>query len=137
MKITTPKFAYRFFKARLKSDVEEFWAAALNSDKKVVAAACLFRGTADKCIFHPRDVFRFAMLHNATSIVVAHNHPSGNVHPSDADILVTGQLLRAALIMELPVVDHLIMGKRSYYSFLENGRLTCPAEPVYPERSLC
>ena len=134
MKITTPKKAFQFFRPRLCGEVEEFWVAALNSDKDVVAAACLFRGTVDHCLFHPRDVFRFACVHNASSIVVAHNHPSGSVRPSVEDLGVTGQLLQAALLMEVPLVDHLILGGGTkYYSFLENGTLTIdPLKPCDP-----
>ncbi len=124
MKITTPKKAFRFFKTRLARDIEEFWVASLNSNKEVTAAACLFRGTVDECLFHPRDVFRFAVLNNASSLVVAHNHPSGDVRPSEHDIDVTGQLVASSLVLRIPVVDHLILGKGSrYYSFLEDGRL--------------
>lgn len=129
MKITTPKEAFRFFKPRLRSEVEEFWAAALNADKNVTAAACLFRGTVDQCPFHPRDVFRFAVLHNASSLVVAHNHPSGSVRPSCEDVELTGRLMTSARLMQIPVVDHLILGRGSrYYSFLEAGRLSSPSE---------
>jgi DNA repair protein RadC len=133
MKITTPKSAFRFFKTRLSKEVEEFWAAALSADKDVTAAACLFRGTVDQCMFHPRDVFRFAILHNASSVMVAHNHPSGNIQPSDADIRVTGQLLSAASLLEMPLTDHLIVGGRRYYSFMQDGRIRGPSGLTYPE----
>lgn len=123
MKITQPKEAYQFFRTRIRGDIEEFWMATLNSDKKITASACLFRGTVDHCLFHPRDVFRFACLHNASSFVVAHNHPSGSALPSAEDIQVTEQLLTLSLVMQIPIVDHLILAGRGYYSFLEKGRL--------------
>ncbi|HMN69636.1 MAG TPA: JAB domain-containing protein [Bdellovibrionales bacterium] len=126
MKISTPEEAFRFFNDRLRSEVEEFWAAALNADKRVIRALCLFRGTVDHCTFHPRDVFRFAYMNNASSLVVAHNHPSGNAKPSPQDDEVTRALLFAALLLEVPVVDHLILGRpgqRDYYSYLREGRL--------------
>jgi len=123
MKITSPQEAFEFFKHRLLGEVEEFWAAALNPEKQVAAAGCLFRGTVDHCLFHPRDVFRFAYLHNASSLIVAHNHPSGNIQPSTEDLNVTAQLLQAAIIMEVPLVDHLIVSGGRYYSFLEHGML--------------
>jgi DNA repair protein RadC len=121
MKITSPELAFRFFKPLLTADIEEFWVAALNTQKAVTAQQCLFRGTVDHCLFHPRDVFRFAYMHNASSLVVAHNHPSGNLEPSDLDRAVTEQLLQIALIMEVPLVDHLILAGGNYFSFLENG----------------
>jgi DNA repair protein RadC len=123
MKITSPRQAYRFFKPLLTADIEEFWAAALDAQKFVVARQCLFRGTVDHCLFHPRDVFRFAYVNNASSIVVAHNHPSGSADPSAEDLKVTEQLLQVALVLEMPVVDHLILAKGRYFSFLENGMM--------------
>lgn len=134
MKIHSPKRAHEFFKIRLAREVEEFWIAALNASKEVIAAACLFRGTVDQCLFHPRDVFRFAYLHNAVSIIVAHNHPGGDVRPSDLDLNVTGQLLDVAVILQVPLEDHLIISGGRYFSFLENNlleRSTSPASPAY------
>ena len=135
MKIHSPKAAHEFFKTRLAREVEEFWVAALNSNKEVIAAACLFRGTVDQCLFHPRDVFRFAYLHNAVSIVVAHNHPSGDVRPSPLDLNVTGQLLDVAVILQMPIEDHLIISGGRYFSFLQSKLMgkksTDPVLPSY------
>ena len=141
MKVTTPSQAWHLFKERMQMEVEELWVAALNSEKEVLELACLFRGTVDRCIFHPRDVFRFAYQHNAAALVVAHNHPSGNSHPSPEDREVTSQLLAAARILQIPVVDHLIVTKNAYYSFFKEGELAAlqtdaavnsPAWPVDP-----
>lgn len=133
MKIHSPKQAHFFFKTRLAQDVEEFWVMALKANKDVAAAACLFRGTADQCAFHPRDVFRFAFLHNASSIIVAHNHPSGDVQPSNFDLNVTGQLLQIAIIMQVPVDDHLIISGDKYFSFLNSGMLRVDSkDPASP-----
>ncbi len=121
--LTTPQQAYQYFKTRLKSDIEEFWIAAMTCDKKVIASQCLFRGTVDHCLFHPRDVFRFAIRHNASSFLVAHNHPSGSPLPSSEDRAITHRLLSASMIIEIPLLDHIIIGHRAYYSFVENGSL--------------
>lgn len=110
----------------MAQDVEEFWIAALNADKTVIAAQCLFRGTADFCPFHPRDVFRFACRHNASTLIVAHSHPSGSVAPSKEDYAITERLMAAADLLCVPVVDHLIIGGRRYFSFLERGLLQAP-----------
>ncbi len=107
----------------MSSEVEEVWVAALNSDKRVLAAQCLFRGTADQCLVHPRDIFRFGCIHNATALIVAHNHPSGVPKPSVEDEEWTDQLLTAANIIMIPVVDHVIVARRGYFSFLESGRI--------------
>ena len=121
MKLTTPRQAFAFLQPRLRADVEEFWAVALNSEKSVLNAACIFRGTVDVCLFHPRDVFRFAFQNNAVALLVAHNHPSGSPKASREDKVVTRQLLAAARILQLPIVDHIILAGNSYFSFLEAG----------------
>ena len=77
MLITSPHVAYEYFRQRIVADVEEFWALALNSEKELLMCSCLFRGTVDNCLVHPRDVFRFALFNNASSLIVAHNHPTG------------------------------------------------------------
>lgn len=129
MKITSPAEAFHFFRKRLQSEVEEFWAVALSSEKDVLEAACIFRGTVDFCLFHPRDVFRFAYRHNAAALIVAHNHPSGTALASKEDRLVTQQLLVAAEILQVPVVDHLILAGKTYFSFLEAGEIN-PSQAV-------
>lgn len=124
MKITHPTKAYEYFFTRMRMDVEEFWIAALSADKDVIASQCLFRGTADACLFHPRDVFRFACMNNAVSIIVAHNHPSGSALPSELDKGITEQILTLSILMQIPMEDHLIVCKDGlYYSFLLKGQL--------------
>lgn len=118
MTITKPEHAYRHLKHRISFEVEEFWAVALSSEKSVIGSTCLFRGTVDLCLFHPRDVFRFGYIQNASSLLVAHNHPSGNAMPSPEDAEITQQLLKAADFLKLPVVDHLILSGDKFYSFL-------------------
>lgn len=123
MKLTSPEATARFFKLRLRLDVEEFWVAALNPSLSVLASQCLFRGTVDQCPFYPRDVLRFACLHNASQLVVAHGHPSGDPRPSAQDLEVTAQLGHLAALIEIPLVDHVIVSHRRYFSFLASGRL--------------
>lgn len=131
LRLTHPQLAYQYLVGRIRRDVEEFWAVALNADKEIISCQCLFRGTVDQCLFHPRDVFRFACLNNASAILIAHNHPSGNTRPSPQDIKITEQLLYIAALMQIAIVDHLIMGKDSYFSFLEAGQMKIK-DPVWP-----
>ena len=81
---------------------------------------CLFRGTVDACPVHPRDIFRFAIVHNASSFIIAHNHPSGDLKPSLSDLKFTKKLIRLSQTMQIPLIDHLILTKSSYCSFLDN-----------------
>lgn len=119
MKLQSADAAYQYLIKRMRLDVEEFWAVALAADKKVLKAECIFRGTVDCCLFHPRDIFRFSCQHNAVGLLVAHNHPSGNPKPSREDHLITRQLMLASDLLQIPIVDHVIVAKHCYFSYLE------------------
>jgi DNA repair protein RadC len=121
--ITAPKDVVRYVRPRIRIDVEEFWVIALNVNKTILSCACLFRGTVNQCLFHPRDVLRFACLSNASSIVVVHNHPSGCPEPSKADKDVTRTLLLLSQLVQIPLDDHVIIAGSKYFSFKQSGLL--------------
>lgn len=121
MKITCPEQAATYLRRVMRRDVEEFWVLAFDSDRNLLAAECLFRGTVDACFFHARDVFRFACKSNASSLLIAHNHPSQNPLPSDEDRTITNRIVKAAKIFSIPLVDHLIITDLEIFSFLEHG----------------
>ena len=74
-------------------------------------------------IVQPRDVFRVAILQHASALVLVHNHPSGDPHPSEEDVEITEQLVAAGKTLLMPVLDHVIIGDGAYYSFQEAGAL--------------
>ncbi len=119
--ITSAEAAHSVLKKLMRKDVEEFWALALGPSKLLLRAEMIFRGTVDACLIHPRDVFRFACSANASSLLVAHNHPSGDPRPSEQDILITRKLIRAASLFEIPLLDHLILTHDNYVSFAVEG----------------
>ena len=121
MEIITVELAITALKDLARAEVEEFWALALGPKKTLLRARMIFRGTIDSCLVHPRDIFRFACIENASSLIVAHNHPSGDTLPSEQDIYFTRQLLRASRVVEIPLLDHLILTERSYSSFAREG----------------
>lgn len=121
MEITTAAFAHLTLKELMTAEVEEFWTLALSPTKAVLQSKMIFRGTVDACLVHPRDIFRFACTANASSILVAHNHPSGDTRPSERDIVFTQQLIRASRILEIPVIDHLIVCRGGFSSFAAEG----------------
>jgi DNA repair protein RadC len=88
----------------------------LSSHSTVLRRETITIGTATASLIHPREVFRPAIRHNATAVAVAHNHPSGSLKPSDADLEVTRQLFQAGRILGIEVVDHLICSTRGYTS---------------------
>jgi DNA repair protein RadC len=94
---------------RLKN-VESFQVLLLNTRKKLIRVEEISEGTLDTILVHPREVFRAAITANAAAIVLIHNHPSGDPTPSDADIKVTRDLIRAGQLLKIDVVDHVIIG---------------------------
>lgn len=121
MEILSAIQVYEHLKTKVAKDVEEFWALALGPKKSLLRSKMLFRGTVDFCLVHPRDVFRFACSANASSLIVAHNHPSGDLFPSAQDLVITDQLIAAGHLFEIPIVDHVLLTEQGYASFAQNG----------------
>ena len=111
---------------RLKN-VESFQVLLLNVRKKLIRAEEISQGLLDTILVHPREVFRAAIVANAAAIVLVHNHPSGDPTPSEADIKVTRDLIRAGQLLKIEVVDHVIIGRataerpKDYSSLRELG----------------
>jgi DNA repair protein RadC len=102
---------------------EVFAVAHLDSAGKFINSEIITRGTLDTSLVHPREVFKSAIKHAAASIIVLHNHPSGQLMPSREDIKVTNQLADAGKLMEIPVQDHLIITRTGFLSMREDGYL--------------
>lgn len=119
--ITSPDHAASYLKSKINYDVEELWCIALASNKRIKKAGCLFRGTVDECLVHPREIFHFAIKNRASDIIIAHSHPSGDPSPSDADLIFTRKLQMASCFFEITVLDHLILSKRKHSSLLGLG----------------
>ena len=102
--------------------VERFGVVLLDQKQRVIRSLILSTGTAESSISHPRDVFRAAAVASATSIAVFHNHPSGDPLPSGADRLITRRLMAAGEVMGIEVMDHIILGSKTYFSFKEESK---------------
>ena len=102
---------------------ESFFVICLNHKHRVVYTEYISVGTLDNCLVHPREVFKLAVAHNAAAIIVAHNHPSGDPHPSCEDDGVTKQIFDAGKLLSIPLLDHLIIGDGVYYSYKEEGKI--------------
>jgi len=94
-------------------EVEHFQVILLNTRRKLIRMERISQGTLDTILVHPREVFKHAIAANAAAIVLAHNHPSGDPTPSEADIKVTRDLIRAGQLLKIDVLDHVIMGART------------------------
>lgn len=102
---------------------EEFRVLYLNNQNQLIAGETLFTGTINRTEVHPREVIKRALYHNAAAVVLAHNHPSGEVTPSKADRLITERLVQALGLVDIRVPDHLIVGGNQVFSFAEHGLL--------------
>ena len=94
-------------------DVEHFQVVLLNTRRKLIRVEQISQGTLDTILVHPREVFKLAIAANASAVVLVHNHPSGDPTPSEADIKVTRDLIRAGHLLKIEVLDHVIIGKRT------------------------
>ncbi len=123
--VTAPREAARIFVALLKDEVVEVGGLlCLSARHHVLAYHELSRGTVDATILHPREVFKAALLTNASGVILGHNHPSGDVTPSPDDRAVTGRIAAAGVVMGIELADHLIVAADgTYLSFKETGLL--------------
>ncbi len=99
---------------------ECFYCYYFNTKQELIEKKLIFMGTINSATTHTREIFKEAYLLSASTIVCLHNHPSGDVHPSRADISFTERLIRTGEIQGIPVVDHIIVGEDKYYSFYEH-----------------
>ncbi len=99
---------------------EHFYVLYLDSKKKLIERKLLFMGTVDRSLVHPREVFKNAYLCSASSFICLHNHPSGDIIPSKADIELTETLIEIGRIQGINLIDHIILSDDSYFSFFDN-----------------
>ena len=120
--IRSPSDVFENYQSLFKDQVRErfvvFW---LNSANKVIGFEIISEGILNSSLTHPREVFRGAIISTSASIILAHNHPSGNVEPSQEDISITKQLVESGKIVGIPVHDHIIFADNSYVSLAERG----------------
>ncbi|MDP0494050.1 MAG: DNA repair protein RadC [Fusobacterium sp. JB021] len=102
---------------------EAFKVLFLDSANRIISFETLFTGTIDKSAIYPRKILERVLFHNARSIIFAHNHPSGNTYPSRKDIELTKNMENFFKMVDVNIIDHIIIGKDSYFSFLEEGIL--------------
>lgn len=122
--MSTPEAVYNYLAGELRYEKQEnFVVLMLDSHRKLIRCINISKGTMNRTLVHPRDVFRSAIISNACSVILAHNHPSGDVTPSRQDRELTRSLITAGQTVHIPVMDHLIIGAGDppYYSFCQHG----------------
>ena len=122
--VRSPRDVARLFAPRLEDlPVEEFHVAVLDAQHRLERDITVTRGILTSSLVHPREVFREAIAERAAAIILVHNHPSGDPTPSADDRLVTEQLVAAGKLLDIPVHDHVVIGRGRYTSFAEAGLL--------------
>ena len=122
--LAAPDTTRKFLLAQLRDrPYEVFCCLFLDTRHRLIAFEELFRGTTDSAHVHIKEVLRQTLVHNASALILAHNHPSGVMEPSQADEFITRRLRDALALMDVRVLDHLIVGDGSCYSFSEHGLL--------------
>ncbi|MFW5703335.1 MAG: RadC family protein [Patescibacteria group bacterium] len=108
----------------LSTKKKEYFAGLyLNARNQVVHQEVISIGTVNASLVHPREVFEPAVRCSAASVIIAHNHPSGDVEPSDADMKITQRIVKAGELMGIELIDHLIIAGQQWYSFKQHGML--------------
>lgn len=118
--VRSPEDAAKYFSDLAYLDQEHFDAIFLNTKNVVIGRKNIFKGSLDNCVVHPREVFKEAIRLSASSIIVSHNHPSGNSFPSRCDIEITKRLVDVGIMVGIEVRDHVIIGHGGTYTSLKD-----------------
>lgn len=118
--LQSPEAIYHYMKTMLELKAQEHLVALyLNTKGALIKKETLFIGSLNSSLIHPREIFKHAVLNSAASIVICHNHPSGDPTPSAQDIKITKIIHKNSMMMDIELIDHVIIGKDKYYSFKE------------------
>lgn len=122
--VKTPKDCFNLLGNELKYlKQEHFIVLSLDVKQKLIAKDTVFIGALDASLVHPREVFRIAVKRMAASIICVHNHPSYDIEPSLPDIMITKQIMEASIMMDIPLLDHIIIGGNNYSSLKACGHM--------------
>jgi DNA repair protein RadC len=119
-KITSPEDIAKTFIPILRHDLKEkFIVVCLNSANRVIKYETISIGNLNSSVVHPREIFKVAIDSSSASIILIHNHPSGNPEPSNEDISITKKIVEVGKVMDIPVFDHIIIAGETFTSFVE------------------
>ena len=114
---TSADKVYNFYKYLCDKKQEYFYCLFLDTKKKMIESKCLFVGTLNMSLVSTREIFKEAFLLSASCIICVHNHPSGDSTPSKQDEIITSKIKEIGIIHDIPLIDHVIIGKDNYFSF--------------------
>ncbi|HUF10256.1 MAG TPA: DNA repair protein RadC [Rhodothermales bacterium] len=123
-KLTSPEGVREFLQLKLAPEASEVFAIVfLDSRHRVIAYEPMFHGTIDGAAVYPRAILKRAMEHNCAAVIIAHNHPSGETEPSDADRRITNRIKAVLEMVDVRILDHFVIGEGRPFSFAEAGWL--------------
>lgn len=131
LQVNNSSIIYNYYSFLIDELQEYFYCVYLDQKKKIIKDKLLFIGTINHSIVHPREIFKEAYLLSASYIICVHNHPTGNVIPSKEDFMVTERLKEIGELLGIKVIDHIIVGKTTYYSFFENNHIWYAKDKKY------
>jgi len=120
--VTSPEDAFELIRIKLEdTSIENFFVLSFDVRNKFIGIDRISKGTVSASLVHPRETFKSAIRRHAAQIMIAHNHPSGDIEPSEDDIKITKRISEAGKIMGIELMDHIIVTKNNFYSFKHNG----------------
>jgi DNA repair protein RadC len=123
-KIGSSKDVFEIFQTNMAdSPFEEFWILLVNRANKIIGKHQISQGGVSGTVADPKRIFQLALENLASGIILCHNHPSGNIQPSQQDIKLTRKINEGAKLLEINLLDHIILGDENYYSFADNGMM--------------
>jgi len=122
-RIVSPQDLVPFVTHYAMNGKEYFLAITLDGGHNIIQIHVVSVGTVNRTFLHPREVFAEAIRENASAIILCHNHPSGNTNPSEDDIKTTDRLIEVSRLVGIPILDHIIINRSSYFSFVEHNLL--------------
>jgi DNA repair protein RadC len=123
-RIGSSKDAYQYMAHHLEDkSYEEFWIILLNRSNRIIRESRISEGSISGTVADPRKIYKIAIDQGASNLILCHNHPSGNLQPSEADINLTQKMKKAGEMLDIQVLDHIIIASNGYYSFADEGRL--------------
>lgn len=122
LQIRSPRDAYEFLRAEMENlEQEQLRTIHLNTKQRILSSRLIYQGSVHTTVIRVAELFRYAIIDNATGLIVCHNHPSGDPTPSPEDAAITREVVKAGQLLDIEVVDHIVIGKGKFVSLKERG----------------
>jgi len=123
-KVTSSRDAFEIFHSLIGDlPYEEFWMLILSKANKILKKVRISEGGVSGTVVDPKKIYKIALDHHSSSLILGHNHPSGNTQPSEADHKITKKIKECGILLDIAVLDHIIVGNEQYYSFADEGSM--------------